>query len=89
MFQSLGMNSHAKRYIKIGGLFLLFAISICVFNDAGLWVSNHKRYMILFEKLFNTSESIALQMRWIQGAVALGIGSVCAKYLRKFFQHSP
>jgi hypothetical protein len=53
------------------------ALAIWLFIDAGMWVSGHKRYMIFFERVFDTPESAASRMRWIQGIVAVVFGCVC------------
>jgi hypothetical protein len=53
------------------------AIAIGLFFDSILWVSGHKRYTILFERVFDTPESAASRMRGIQGVTACIFGFVC------------
>jgi hypothetical protein len=50
------------------------AIAIWLFIDSGTWISGQQRYTILFERLFDTPESAASQMRWVQGIAAVVFG---------------
>jgi hypothetical protein len=73
------MNNISNRQLVL--VFVIEAIAVWLFIDAGLWVSGHQRYMILFERVFDTPVSAASQMRWIQGITACVVGCVCIAWL--------
>jgi hypothetical protein len=52
------------------------AITIWLIFDSALWISNRKRYMIFFEQVFDTPESAASIMRWVQGITGFVFGCV-------------
>ena len=63
---------------------MVMMVAVWLLIDAGLWVSDHQRYTILFERLFDTPVSQASRMRWIQGVTACAFACVCIGALAMF-----
>jgi hypothetical protein len=78
------MTRAASRFLFWTLVAVVVVVAVWLFMDAITWISGRVRYTIFFERVFDTPESAASRMRWVQGIVAVVFGCVCLAMLRHF-----
>ncbi len=68
---TMSRSRRINPYICVAVAFVLSGVWLLM--DSMTWVSGSVRYMIAFERLFNTPPEIATTMRWVEAASALTI----------------